>query len=663
MSRSPIAMPDMQHTLLARFPEARQLSNNEWLVRCHRRKNHHRGDLNPSMTIDLEQRVWYCHTEKVGGKLSEILGADSYPRAPPSAKPIRARPMESLSVHELTTKQRGALLAEGRHFPEALRMLNAMCVHLGDRSGIGLGTLKGSYSVLGVSHDGTVRRNDAGKIEKRHWPPGSGSSLIISPELFTGNYPEIIFLAGEWDLLAALEYGILNVATGTAGEGSVKPFIEHLEFLAGFEEITILYDRDSAGAEGARRLVAALHKALPSDGQERKFRIVDLPEEVGPGGDVRDYLQKCGHEGEDLAMLIDRTSYWRPDEVDSSDSREGGKRELPTASPWLELVDRSLPIEQGPVAGGLVPRRSMCFLGGPPKLGKSLLALNLGLSVAAGVPFLGRFATVRSRVLLIEAEVGLAGLQRRLRAMKAGHSADLTGSNFLVVSKGDLGRRPPKIDDPEGFAVFRGLLEHHKPDLVIIDPLSRFHSMTDENSAGAMLGVLEQFDALVTEFGCSILVVHHHRKPGREEGDIGAQALRGSSAIFGFGDSYLSHTRVDYRGEGKRARLSFELRQDEEPDPINLALNPESLWWEPLEEFAGRHAVGVVQVGETLRGMGGSASRPDLIRALIVARGVSKRTVVDAMERARAEGVIHRLPKKGRTHWYTIDPPAQGNLE
>jgi hypothetical protein len=252
----------MQQALLERFPEARRLSNGEWLARCWRPENHRNADAHPSMSVNLEKATWYCFTEAAGGKLSEILGADSYPRGFPSAKPVQPRSTGSISVHELTTKQREALLGEGRHFPEALRMLKARCVHLYERSGIGLQTLKGNYSVLGIADDGTVRRSDGGKIAKRHWPPGSGSSLIISPELLTGNYPEIVILAGEWDLMAAIEYGILNVATSTAGEGSVKPFLEHIDFLARFEEIAVIYDRDDAGRNGARTLVAKLNEAL-----------------------------------------------------------------------------------------------------------------------------------------------------------------------------------------------------------------------------------------------------------------------------------------------------------------------------------------------------------------------------------------------------------------
>ena len=244
---------------------ARRLFNGELLARCFRPENHRNGDAHPSMSINVEKATWYCHAEGVGGKLSEIPGCENVSAISTQPKVLsRNQGSVALDVHNVTPAQKESLIAGGRYFPNALSMLNAKCVHLGSKSGIGLQTLKGNYAVLGIAHDGEVRRSEDGKIEKRHWPGGCGSSVIASPELFTGNYAEVIVLAGEWDLMAAIENGILNVVAGTAGEGSPKPFMEHADFFKRFEELTVIYDRDPAGVGGARKLALALSEALGS---------------------------------------------------------------------------------------------------------------------------------------------------------------------------------------------------------------------------------------------------------------------------------------------------------------------------------------------------------------------------------------------------------------
>jgi len=58
------------------------------------------------------------------------------------------------------------------------------------------------------------------------------------------------------------------------------------------------------------------------------------------------------------------------------------------------------------------------IIGGEPKCGKSLLALDLAVSVASATPCLGRFATAQSgRVLLFAAEDPLPVVRERLQGL------------------------------------------------------------------------------------------------------------------------------------------------------------------------------------------------------------------------------------------------------
>src|SRR5215467_10701962 len=90
-------------------------------------------------------------------------------------------------------------------------------------------------------------------------------------------------------------------------------------------------------------------------------------------------------------------------------------------SPSLSSV-RSLAqlLDQQPVAlpslvePGLLPAQGILFLGGEPKLGKSLLVANLALSLAAGIDRLGFPIPTARRVLICQFELPLPQFVSRL---------------------------------------------------------------------------------------------------------------------------------------------------------------------------------------------------------------------------------------------------------
>jgi hypothetical protein len=58
----------------------------------------------------------------------------------------------------------------------------------------------------------------------------------------------------------------------------------------------------------------------------------------------------------------------------------------------------------GGIVAGLIPKRALSFLIGDSGLGKSPLAYQLGLCVAAGIPFLGGMETERGPVVYLDYE-------------------------------------------------------------------------------------------------------------------------------------------------------------------------------------------------------------------------------------------------------------------
>jgi len=71
-----------------------------------------------------------------------------------------------------------------------------------------------------------------------------------------------------------------------------------------------------------------------------------------------------------------------------------------------------------PVEPGLLPPRGILFVGGEPKVGKSLLVASLALSLAAGVDRLGFSIPARHRVLICQFELPVPQFVSRLSLMR-----------------------------------------------------------------------------------------------------------------------------------------------------------------------------------------------------------------------------------------------------
>jgi DNA primase len=104
--------------------------------------------------------------------------------------------------------------------------------------------------------------------------------------------PLIVICEGEFDLMV-LQANDFHAATSTAGAGTFRP--EWAEEFKSIKEVYVCYDRDEAGRRGALNV----GKLVPH------AKLVELPEEVGIGGDVTDFFVRLGHNRGDFLILLD----------------------------------------------------------------------------------------------------------------------------------------------------------------------------------------------------------------------------------------------------------------------------------------------------------------------------------------------------------------------
>lgn len=204
---------------------------------------------------------------------------------------------------------------------------------------------------------------------------------------------------------------------------------------------------------------------------------------------------------------------------------------------------------------GMLATASLAEMHGPPASGKSFVAIDLALSIAAGRPFCGRPVS-RVPVVYVAPE-GQAGLRQRVIAWKAQHQEiNTVGVHFLpaTVNLMDSAAVAGLIGEINRLSLAAGL--------IVFDTLHRSMPGGDENSAKDIGLVIANIDRIRVAMGACVLLVHHTRKDGDAE--------RGSTSIRGAMDTMLG-----VRKEGRRLTITCEKQKDaEEFAPIVAELHP-----------------------------------------------------------------------------------------
>jgi len=167
--------------------------------------------------------------------------------------------------------------------------------------------------------------------------------------------------------------------------------------------------------------------------------------------------------------------------------------------------------------------------------GKSLLALQLAVMVAARADFGWWQARERRNVLILNAEDNLDEQRRRLAGACEVMDVDprlLEGRLFTMERDSlVLVHRDPedgKVKPSPLYERLAALIEEHRIGLVIIDPLVEAHVGMDENSNADMKELVIMLRHLARARTLPLLVVHHSRK-GASGGD--QDGARGGSAL------------------------------------------------------------------------------------------------------------------------------------
>src|SRR4051812_15623152 len=195
----------------------------------------------------------------------------------------------------------------------------------------------------------------------------------------------------------------------------------------------------------------------------------------------------------------------------------------------------------------ILPERSLAMLYAPRGLGKSWLALSIGLAVAAGESLLRWSAPRQRNVLYIDGEMPLVSLQERLKAISAGLGDGIPNEGFRILAA-DQVEYGINLCAEEGQRSLEPLL--HEVDLLIVDNLSTLCTSGSESASDAWVP-MQNWLLKVRRQGVAVLLVHHAGVNGRQRG-----TSRREDAL----DTVIALRRPeDYSSEqGARFEIHFE---------------------------------------------------------------------------------------------------------
>ncbi len=249
---------------------------------------------------------------------------------------------------------------------------------------------------------------------------------------------------------------------------------------------------------------------------------------------------------------------------------------VPVTIDASELLKLDLPPVRW-VVDGLLPA-GLAVIGGKPKVGKSWLALQLGLAVVRGEPFLG-FSVAKGQALYLALEDSNSRLQSRLQRLLGGKACP----KGLVTTL-----EWPRFDE-QGLAALDAYLDEH-PDckLVIVDVLAKVRPLGKANKdlnayerdyliASALKKVADSHNV------CALGITHLKKPGGRGDGGDVYERLSGSTGFPAAADVVM----VLDRARGGQDAVLHATGRDVETLETLLVQDSQSMAWTSLGPNTG----------------------------------------------------------------------------
>ncbi len=539
-------------------------------------------DPNPSFKLYPEEDKWHCYGCDRGGDLIDYAGHERFNGGWNPRDPAQFR--EVMTVLEAYT---GMVPVAPQAKPKSREVAR--------RTEYDYRRADGTLAYQAIRTDYT----DGSKGFSQRRPDGNGdwvwklgeterlpyrlSELLATPEWDTA-----FIVEGEKCVEAIRALGF----TATCNSEGAGKWRSELNGYFRNRRVVILTDNDPVGEKHGEEVAENL------SGVAASVKKLALPGLL-PKQDVADWLGQ-GHTADELFMLAVEAPEFCSGVPDST--QEHGNKSL---EGWRAVLRPVATVLQDKVTAAewavdrLIPLGWLILLAGRTKVGKTLLMIALANAIATGGEFLGRKCR-KGAVVLVLVDDPPALTHPRLEALK-----EL--DNVFVYT----GRWNDQV-----MPAVRAACQEIRPSMVVLDALVKMLPKHDraENDATTTDAVMEQMAALTSEYGCSVVLIHHLSKGGD---------VRGSTAIE-------SAAPMVIKGKREEGKAEVELEIEWKLEPVEpLLIKYDGSTWQML---GGKREVEAGQLRETLWNL---LAEPD------EGWGTSQ-DLAEAAE-ARKEAVVHEL--------------------
>lgn len=222
-----------------------------------------------------------------------------------------------------------------------------------------------------------------------------------------------------------------------------------------------------------------------------------------------------------------------------------GKADWQEWKDWIESINDNLPDDEvlsdvwdnlpelaPPLIEGVLRQGHKMLIAGPSKAAKSFALIELCISIAEGVPWLG-FQCAQGKVLYVNLELDRASCLHRFRDVYT--AASIRPQNLNNIHIWNLRGKSVPMDSLAPKLIRRA--KNKGFIAIVIDPIYKIIT-GDENSADQMARFCNQFDKVCTELGCATIYCHHHSK-GAQGGKRSMDRASGSGVFARDPDALL----------------------------------------------------------------------------------------------------------------------------
>jgi RecA-family ATPase len=274
-----------------------------------------------------------------------------------------------------------------------------------------------------------------------------------------------------------------------------------------------------------------------------------------------------------------------------------------------------------------LPAGALALLAAYMKIGKSTFVYPLVTAMAKGTEFLG-YSTTPTRVLILAVEEHRRDVRARLERF------GLQPDDAIYIHAGRL--------TPADFPEIKQFVVKERIGLVLLDTLSRYWQIGDENNNAEIIRSINPFLDLAHDTGTSVLLVHHESKAG----GAGGRSIRGGSALFGIVDVALFLERRQGGADNQRILKTLG-RYAESPEDLVIELKANQ-WLARGSAADDRHEQIKTAVEQAMD------PQPRRIEELAIRAQQTQKATREALEELLNEGRARRQGSgvKGDPHTY-----------